>query len=107
MVEPDVAESGRPRAPAGATGSRSPTCSTASTVPAAQLAADAVDRTLLVGHGIFFRFMFARTLLGEEFGPRHADWLWRIGSLNCGLSTFDTCTAAAATTPPTSRAGDA
>ena len=55
----------------------------------AQLVADATDRTLLVGHGIFFRFMFARTVLGEEFGPRHADWLWRIGSLNCGLSTFD------------------
>lgn len=50
---------------------------------------DDVDRTLLVGHGIFFRFMFARTVLGDEFSPRHADWLWRIGSLNCGLSTFD------------------
>ena len=54
-----------------------------------RLAADAIDPTLLVGHGIFLRFMFARALLGEEFGPRHADWLWRIGSLNCGLSTFD------------------
>jgi probable phosphoglycerate mutase len=54
-----------------------------------QLVADGVDGTLLVGHGIFFRFTFARTLLGEEFAPRHADWLWRIGSLNCGLSTFD------------------
>lgn len=54
-----------------------------------QLAADGIDGTLLVGHGIFFRFMFARTLLRDEFGPRHADWLWRIGSLNCGLSTFD------------------
>lgn len=54
-----------------------------------RLVADAIDETLLVGHGIFFRFMFARTLLGDEFGPRHADWLWRIGSLNCGLSAFD------------------
>jgi len=54
-----------------------------------QLVADAVDRTLLVGHGIFFRFMFASTLLGTEFAPRHADRLWRIGSLNCGLSTLD------------------
>ncbi|MEZ5073970.1 MAG: histidine phosphatase family protein [Solirubrobacterales bacterium] len=54
-----------------------------------RLAADGVDGTMLVGHGIFFRFMFARTLLGDEFAPRHADWLWRIGSLNCGLSTFD------------------
>jgi broad specificity phosphatase PhoE len=54
-----------------------------------QLVADAVDRTLLVGHGIFFRFMFASTVLGAEFAPRHADRLWRIGSLNCGLSAFD------------------
>jgi probable phosphoglycerate mutase len=54
-----------------------------------RLVADDADRTLLVGHGIFFRFMFARTVLGDEFEPRHADWLWRIGSLNCGLSTFD------------------
>jgi len=54
-----------------------------------QLVADDVDRTLLVGHGIFCRFMFAMTLLGDEFAPRHAPWLWRIGSLNCGLSTFD------------------
>lgn len=54
-----------------------------------QLAADDVDGTLVVGHGIFFRFMFARTLLGTELAPCHADRLWRIGSLNCGLSTFD------------------
>lgn len=54
-----------------------------------RLVADDVDRTLLVGHGIFCRFMFALTLLGDEFEPRHAPWLWRIGSLNCGLSTFD------------------
>ena len=54
-----------------------------------RLVADDIDGTLLVGHGIFCRFMFARTLLGEDFAPRHAAWLWRIGSLNCGLSTFD------------------
>jgi probable phosphoglycerate mutase len=54
-----------------------------------QLVADDVDGSLLVGHGIFFRFMFASTALGAAFAPRHADRLWRIGSLNCGLSTFD------------------
>lgn len=54
-----------------------------------RLVADDVDHTLLVGHGIFCRFMFALTLFGDEFGPHHAAWLWRIGSLNCGLSTFD------------------
>ena len=50
--------------------------------------ADGVDRTLLVGHGIFFRFTFAHTVLGEAFTPAMIDRLWRIGSLNCGLSTF-------------------
>lgn len=54
-----------------------------------KLAADAIDRTLVVGHGIFCRFMFAMTVLGEGFEPSHADRLWRIGSLNCGLSSFD------------------
>ncbi len=54
-----------------------------------RLRADGVDRTLLVGHGVFARFAFARALLGDSFGPRHIDALWRIGSLNCGLSTFD------------------
>ncbi len=64
-----------------------------------QLVADGVDNTLLVGHGIFFRFMFARALLGEEFAPRHAAWLWRIGSLNCGLSTFDHLTGGGSDDP--------
>ncbi len=64
-----------------------------------RLVADGTERTLLVGHGIFFRFMFAGTLLGEEFGPRHAAWLWRIGSLNCGLSTFDHLTSRGSADP--------
>lgn len=54
-----------------------------------RLVADDVDRTLVVGHGIFLRFMFAATVLGGGFTPAFADRLWRIGSLNCGLSTFD------------------
>ena len=53
-----------------------------------RLAADDVDGTLLVGHGIFLRFAFARTLLGDAFTPHLIDRLWRIGSLNCGLSVF-------------------
>lgn len=53
-----------------------------------QLVADDVDRTLLVGHGIFFRFTFALSVLGAGFTPHLIDRLWRIGSLNCGLSTF-------------------
>lgn len=54
-----------------------------------RLVADDVDRTLLVGHGIFMRFTFALTILGEQFTPALIDRLWRIGSLNCGISTFD------------------
>lgn len=53
-----------------------------------KLATDGVDRTVLIGHGIFFRFTFALTVLGEDFTPHLIDRLWRIGSLNCGLSTF-------------------
>lgn len=54
-----------------------------------RLIADGVDRTLVVGHGIFLRFTFVSTLLGDGFTPHLIDRLWRIGSLNCGLSTFD------------------
>ncbi len=53
-----------------------------------RLAGDGVDRTLLVGHGIFLRFTFALTVLGDAFTPASIDRLWRVGSLNCGLSTF-------------------
>ena len=54
-----------------------------------RLVGDGVDRTLLVGHGIFMRFTFALTILGDAFAPAMIDRLWRIGSLNCGVSTFD------------------
>lgn len=55
----------------------------------ARLVDDDVDGTLLIGHGIFFRFTFALTMLGEQFEPARIDQLWRIGSLNCGLSVFE------------------
>lgn len=53
-----------------------------------QLVADDIDRTLLIGHGIFFRFAFALTVFGDSFSPAMIDRLWRIGSLNCALSVF-------------------
>ena len=55
----------------------------------AKLADDDIDGTLLIGHGIFFRFAFAIAVLGDAFGPAMTDRLWRIGSLNCGLSVFE------------------
>ena len=64
-----------------------------------QLAADDVDHTLLVGHGIFFRFTFALTMLGDAFTPAMIDRLWRIGSLNCGLSVFEHTTADGSANP--------
>jgi broad specificity phosphatase PhoE len=54
-----------------------------------RLADDGVDETLVVSHGIFKRFVFARTVWGEDFTPAKIDRLWLIGSLNCGLSTFE------------------
>lgn len=54
-----------------------------------QLVSDDVDGTLLIGHGIFLRFAFALTVMGDAFTPAIIDRLWRIGSLNCGLSVFE------------------
>ena len=28
-------------------------------------------------------------MLGKSFEPADIDWMWRIGSLNCGISTFE------------------
>lgn len=64
-----------------------------------RLSGDGIDRTLLIGHGIFFRFTFALTVLGEDFTPATIDRLWRIGSLNCGLSVFQHSTAGGSLNP--------
>jgi broad specificity phosphatase PhoE len=54
-----------------------------------RLVAEDVDDTLVVTHGIFKRFIFSRTVWGDDFVPAKIDRLWLIGSLNCGLSTFE------------------
>jgi broad specificity phosphatase PhoE len=46
------------------------------------------DRPLLVGHGIFSRFLLLDSVLGEEFAPPMAAGIWNLGSHNCGLSVF-------------------
>jgi broad specificity phosphatase PhoE len=43
---------------------------------------------LLVSHGIFIRFFLLDTLLGEGFAPALGERIWRLGSHNCGLTTF-------------------
>jgi broad specificity phosphatase PhoE len=47
------------------------------------------ERTLIVTHGIFSRFFFLDSLLGEAFGPRLAPRLWNLRTRNCGLSVFE------------------
>ncbi len=43
---------------------------------------------LLVTHGIFIRFFLLDSVLGEGFTPAVGQGVWRLGSTNCGLSTF-------------------
>ncbi len=47
------------------------------------------ERVLAVSHGIFLRFFFVDSLLGEEFQPAQARRLWQLRTLNCGLSVFE------------------
>ncbi len=47
------------------------------------------ERTLIVTHGIFSRFFFFDSLLGEEFGPRLVPQLWNLRTRNCALSVFE------------------
>jgi broad specificity phosphatase PhoE len=43
---------------------------------------------IAVSHGIFLRFLLLDTLLGDEFVPAHAERLWRLRSVNAGISVF-------------------
>jgi broad specificity phosphatase PhoE len=47
------------------------------------------ERALIVTHGIFSRFLFFDSLLGEAFEPRLVPQLWNLRSRNCGLSVFE------------------
>jgi broad specificity phosphatase PhoE len=47
------------------------------------------ERALIVTHGIFSRFFFFDSLLGEEFEPRLVPRLWNLRTRNCGLSVFE------------------
>jgi broad specificity phosphatase PhoE len=56
----------------------------------AELETTAAGETpLLVTHGIFLRFFFFDSLLGDAFGPRLAKRMWHLRSVNCGLSAFE------------------
>lgn len=47
------------------------------------------ERALVVTHGIFSRFFFFDSLLGDEFEPRLVPRLWNLRTRNCGLSVFE------------------
>jgi probable phosphoglycerate mutase len=49
----------------------------------------AEQRTLIVTHGIFTRFFFLHSLLGESFSPEMTSVFWNLRSRNCGLSVFE------------------
>jgi glucosyl-3-phosphoglycerate phosphatase len=47
------------------------------------------ERALIVSHGIFSRFFFFDSLLGDAFEPGMAPRLWNLRTRNCGLSVFE------------------
>jgi broad specificity phosphatase PhoE len=54
-----------------------------------RLDAEEGSTVVAVGHGIFARFFLMDSLLGERFTADLAERLWQLGSVNCGVSTFD------------------
>lgn len=53
------------------------------------LLAEGEPSYVAVSHGIFTRFFLMRALLAEAFTAHQAQRLWQLGTLNCGLSTFE------------------
>lgn len=47
------------------------------------------EKAVLVTHGIFARFFFFDSLLGDAFVPGMTSKLWNLRSRNCGLSVFE------------------
>lgn len=47
------------------------------------------EKAVVVTHGIFARFFFFDSLLGEQFSPANVSKLWGLRSRNCGLSVFE------------------
>src|ERR1044071_3947550 len=46
------------------------------------------EQPLLVTHGIFIRFFLLDSVLGDGFTADLGEGIWRLGSRNCGLTTF-------------------
>jgi broad specificity phosphatase PhoE len=47
------------------------------------------ERALIITHGIFARFFFFDSLLGDAFEPGMVSRLWSLRTRNCGLSVFE------------------
>jgi probable phosphoglycerate mutase len=47
------------------------------------------EKSVVVTHGIFARFFFLDSLLGDAFTPAMTSKLWNLRSRNCGLSVFE------------------
>jgi broad specificity phosphatase PhoE len=54
-----------------------------------RLAADEVETTIAVSHGIFLRFFLMEVLFGGAFGPAQVRDLWQLGSVNTGVCGFE------------------
>ncbi len=47
------------------------------------------ERILAISHGIFLRFFFVHSFLGDAFQPAETRRLWQLRTLNCSLSAFE------------------
>jgi broad specificity phosphatase PhoE len=47
------------------------------------------ENVLAVSHGIFLRFFLMNVLFPDSFRPSQVQRLWQLGSVNCGVSTFE------------------
>jgi broad specificity phosphatase PhoE len=54
-----------------------------------RLAADGVETTIAVSHGIFLRFFLMEVLLAGAFRPAQVRDLWQLGSVNTGICGFE------------------
>ena len=50
---------------------------------------DPRGEVLAVSHGIFLRFFLIDTLLEDRFSAHDVGRLWRLRTVNCGLSVFE------------------
>lgn len=65
-----------------------------------RLEAEDAELVFAVSHGIFLRFFWLDTVLGDAFEPALGERMWQLGSFNCALSQFELRDAADALKDP-------